>query len=73
MPAKHIPDFGELFFTVTEAHSTQASYIVRQSINMAFIRAWTVLVADATAIPDAKACGQDSKRNYFMDTTIPLR
>lgn len=30
-------------------------------------------LADAMIMPDAKACGQDSKRNYFMDATIPLQ
>lgn len=32
-----------------------------------------VLAADATTMPDAKACGQDSKKNYFMDVMIPLQ
>lgn len=36
---KAYPRLRGLFFTVTEAHSTQAGYIVRQSTNMAFIRA----------------------------------
>ena len=58
---------------VSEEHSTQVSYIVKQSANMAFSKAWTVLAADATTMPDAKACGQDSKKNYFMDVMIPLQ
>ena len=31
------------------------------------------VTADATTMPDAKACGQDSKKNYFMDVMIPLQ
>ena len=30
-------------------------------------------LADAMIMPDAKACGHDSKRNYFMVVTIPPR
>ena len=27
-------------------------------------------LADAMTMPDAKVCGQDSKKNYYMDATI---
>lgn len=36
--AKHILCSGELFSTATEVHSTQASYIAKQSVNRTFFK-----------------------------------
>ena len=70
MPIWHILICEGLLYTLTEEHNIPVKPIVRLWQNTVLFKAWTVLVAGAMIMPDAKACGPEWKASFSMTATI---